>query len=82
MSCQYYIKFKPEGDYWGLRGHTSAQSWERVVELVAERGIEKLEWVKHDRTADRKLRRMLNGPAMLKLWKDVVLRQRREKLPP
>ena len=73
---QYYVKLKPEGDYWGLRGHNTSQSWQQAVDLIAERGIEKVDWVKHDDKTPRKPRRPLAGWEMLKLWKAVDSRQR------
>jgi hypothetical protein len=74
----YLIKFKSErsstgrllGDY-GLKGYCGPQSWKRTIELIAEEGIGKVEFVKH-RDKDPKNYSALGGKEMLRLCQAVA----------
>jgi hypothetical protein len=75
MKKFYQIKFKRERvggkRFWGLEGNTGPQSWDETVKTIAEKGIGKVQYVRHyDKTPTNYKR--LDGKEMLRLWQSVA----------
>ncbi len=72
----YRIKFKPVRDkgilLWNRVGYKGPLSWEHMVKMIAEKGIEEVKQIQHfDKTLPNY--RQLDGKEMLLLWKAVKL---------
>lgn len=70
----YRIKFKPVRDkgilLWSRVGYKGPLSWENMVKMIAEKGIEEVKQIQHfDKTPPNY--RQLDGKEILLLWKAV-----------
>jgi hypothetical protein len=70
MKKLYKVKFKPTMKVWGMLGHNGPRSLEEIINLIAEHGVEKVQYVQH---ADkgRGGSHRFDGKEMLALWKSV-----------
>ncbi len=77
MSKLFKVKFRKELGpglkkyYTGDLGHKSALSWEQLVEAISERGIDKVEKLRHDDKSPTDNHK-LNEDEILALWKAVA----------
>jgi hypothetical protein len=70
MNGLYKVKFNREMKAWGFMGHRSPYSWDEIVKLIIEKGIEKVQYVQHSDRIPVNTHR-LEGKEMLRLWKSV-----------
>ena len=70
MKKLYVVKFNPEMNVWGLLGQHGPTSWEEIVKLIKEKGVHRVQHVRHADKGERGSKR-LEGKEMLSLWKDV-----------
>ena len=70
MKKLYKVKFKPTMNVWGMQGHNAPRSFEEIINLIAEQGVENVQYVQHaDKGKDGSHR--FDGKEMLALWKAV-----------
>ena len=75
MNKLYKIKLRRENlgekRVWGFDGHKGPLSWAEAVQLIADKGIRKVQYVQHLDKAPVNTKR-LDGNEMLRLWQAVA----------
>lgn len=74
MSKLYAVKLKntPSRVVIGRdidKGHYTARSLNKIIKIIAEKGIGCVETIRHDDRTPRRNTRQLNGKEMLEMWK-------------